>query len=50
MGKKIDRAYEELLALAQHYTGLAQKRDEPHDYGAAEAAIEALRIVAKNRQ
>lgn len=49
MGKKIDEAYEELLALATHYTGLAQQRGEAHDIGAAEASMEALRIVTRNR-
>jgi len=49
MGKKIDETYEELLALATHYYYLAEQLGEAHDIGAAEAAMEALKIVMRNR-
>jgi len=49
MGKKIDQAYERLFNETNHYTKLAQTRDNAWDAGFASGFAEALRIIQSIR-
>jgi|APCry1669189440_1035222.scaffolds.fasta_scaffold07139_4 hypothetical protein len=49
MGKKLDKAYYEILAETRHHTKLSIKRGDPYEIGFANGFAEALRIIAKVR-